>query len=260
MNNTKEDTSLRVLLVEDNPVNQEVAAAMLRKRGHEVHIVVNGRLALDALSDQAFDVVLMDVQMPEMDGLAATREIRKNPKHVDLPIIGLTAHADRAQCLEAGMNDHVGKPFKPETLYQAVERVSKAAPSAETGAGGSEEEESPPVDLEGFRQNLREAGVEEAIDSIIGVFVNDAPSRMESLEAAVAGGDASEIDQAAHAFKSAALTVHAHRLGQTLKELEFAGKDGNVELATDLIDRARADYQAALSHIKTEMPELGGDS
>src|SRR6267378_1911417 len=107
--------SLRVLLAEDNPVNQQVAVAMLVKRGHEVHVSNNGREAVDAVAERAYDVVLMDIQMPEMDGFEATKAIRALPKGKDLPIIGLTAHAlsgERERCLSHGMTDYLAKPFK----------------------------------------------------------------------------------------------------------------------------------------------------
>src|SRR5205085_7759761 len=97
--------SLRVLLAEDNPVNQQVAVAMLVKRGHEVHVTSNGREAVDAVRERDYDVVLMDIQMPEMDGFEATHAIRALPQGKDLPIIGLTAHplsGERARCLSHG--------------------------------------------------------------------------------------------------------------------------------------------------------------
>src|SRR5213594_2066313 len=116
--------SLRVLLAEDNPVNQQVAVAMLVKRGHEVHVSSNGREAVDAVRQRDYDVVLMDIQMPDMDGFEATQAIRALPKGRDLPIIGLTAHAlsgERERCLSRGMSDYLAKPFKGHELFALVE-------------------------------------------------------------------------------------------------------------------------------------------
>src|SRR5213596_586836 len=147
--------TLRVLLVEDNPVNQQVAVAMLVKRGHAVHVSSNGREALEAVQERDYDVVLMDIQMPEMDGFEATHAIRALPKGKDLPIVGLTAHAlsgERERCLSHGMTDYLAKAFKAHELFALVEGTAepkRPAPQPLTAA--------PPVDLEGFRATLREA-------------------------------------------------------------------------------------------------------
>ncbi|PYP10003.1 MAG: hybrid sensor histidine kinase/response regulator, partial [Gemmatimonadetes bacterium] len=140
--------SLRVLLAEDNPVNQQVAVAMLVKRGHEVHVASNGREALHAVEERDYDVVLMDIQMPEMDGFEATHAIRALPKGKDLQIIGLTAHAlsgERERCLSHGMTDYLAKPFKAHELFALVEGSGdrRTPPAAPLPAA------APPVDLEG---------------------------------------------------------------------------------------------------------------
>ncbi len=123
---------LRILLAEDNRVNQVLTVRLLEKRGHEVAVVGNGVEALEALDRHAFDLVLMDVQMPEMDGLQATAAIRrgelKSGKHI--PIVAMTAHAmagDKERCLEAGMDDYITKPILPEQLGDVLERFSLAA-------------------------------------------------------------------------------------------------------------------------------------
>ena len=122
----------RILLAEDNRVNQKVALALLAKRGHSVVVVENGRLAVERSAAETFDVILMDVQMPEMDGWAAARCIRERERTtgVRVPIIGLTAHAiedARVQCLEAGMDDVIVKPFEPGPLYAAILAATSAA-------------------------------------------------------------------------------------------------------------------------------------
>jgi CheY-like chemotaxis protein len=121
--------ALRVLLAEDNAVNQRVAVAMLSKRGHSVHVVDNGRQACDAVFAEAFDLVLMDVQMPEMNGFEATAAIRaREAGGGRLPIVAMTAHAmagDRERCLAAGMDGYVTKPVHRETLLAEVERLAR---------------------------------------------------------------------------------------------------------------------------------------
>jgi CheY-like chemotaxis protein len=119
---------LRVLLAEDNPVNQKLAVRLLEKQGHAVVVAGTGREALAALEGGSFDVVLMDVQMPEMDGLETTAAIRAREQQgaPHVPIIGLTAHAmkgDRERCIEAGMDDYVSKPIQPQDLYATIARL-----------------------------------------------------------------------------------------------------------------------------------------
>jgi CheY-like chemotaxis protein len=124
----------RILLAEDNPVNQKVAARMMEKRGYLVTVVANGREAIEAHERQRFDLILMDVQMPELDGLEATRRIREREQTTGehVPILALTAHAmlsDRERCLAAGMDEYLSKPFQSEDLAQAVDSLRMGAVS-----------------------------------------------------------------------------------------------------------------------------------
>jgi CheY-like chemotaxis protein len=247
--------SLRILVAEDNPVNQQVARRMLEKRGHTVEIVGNGREAVTAVEHGEYDVVLMDIQMPEMDGITATHEIRRNATHASLPIIAMTAHAlqeERQHFLAEGMNDHIPKPFKPHELFSCVEGwggggsgTAEAPAPAEVVPDGS-----PPVDLESFRRTMREAGVEEAVDGMLDVFLGDAPGRMEAVSAAVASGDAEQTRLAAHAFKSAAGTVEARRLFELLKQLETAGRDRRNDEAEQLHELVAAEYSAVHAYLE----------
>src|SRR5437899_10267882 len=150
--------ALRILLAEDNLVNQQVATAMLLKRGHQVDVVSNGREAVDAVAAEGYDVILMDIQMPEMDGFEATEKIRALPQGRTLPIIALTAHAlsgERERCLERGMSGYLAKPFKAHDLFAAVE--GRGAQPADTAAAPI-----PAVDLAAFRRTMEEAGAAEA--------------------------------------------------------------------------------------------------
>jgi two-component system, sensor histidine kinase and response regulator len=126
-------TVLRVLLAEDNPVNQRVASRLLEKRGHRVHVVANGREALDELDKETFDLVFMDVQMPEMDGFEATAAIRgrEHGSKVRLPVIALTAHAmngDRERCMAAGMDGYLSKPIRAQELDEVLEKYLSRHP------------------------------------------------------------------------------------------------------------------------------------
>jgi PAS domain S-box-containing protein len=244
---------MNVLLVEDNPVNQQVATAMLRKRGHYVTIAENGRLAVDAVRAGKFDLVLMDIQMPVLDGIGATKEIRADARFHDLPIIALTAHAlhqERDHFFEAGMNGFVPKPFKPHELFAAVEGwgaadaalVAAAPPAAGNGV---------PVDVEGFRRSMREAGIEDVVPEMLQVFMDDAPMRMQALTEAVEAGEPGAIREAAHAYKSAARTILAKGLSALLQEVEDAGRGGDSATARMLIDGLRDESDAVLAFLAT---------
>src|SRR6266511_1126705 len=224
--------TLRVLLAEDNPVNQQVAVAMLVKRGHEVHVSSNGREALQAVQERDYDAVLMDIQMPEMDGFEATHAIRALPKGRDLPIIGLTAHAlsgERERCLSHGMTDYLAKPFKAHELFALVEGT--AEPKA--AATPSPEPAAPPVDLEGFRATLREAGAEQALYSIVDTYVRQAPDRLAALAAAAATGSGPEMAKAAHVFRGSSATIGARGLAELLERVETSARAGDIQAAQD---------------------------
>jgi PAS domain S-box-containing protein len=232
---------LRVLLAEDNPVNQQVAAAMLLKRGHTVDVVSNGREAVAAVRDAAvpYDVILMDVQMPEMDGFQATAAIRALPAGGDLPIVALTAHAlsgERERCLARGMTGYLAKPFKPHELYGAVEGRDGggAVAAAPGGAGPTVATADDAVDVEGFRRSMREAGAEAAVDTILRTFAEHADARFAAIVKAVAATDVPGTGAAAHAFRSAAATIGAHRLATQLADLEAEARAGRPAEAAAL--------------------------
>jgi PAS domain S-box-containing protein len=239
--------ALRILLAEDNPVNQQVATAMLLKRGHQVDVVSNGREAVDAVAQEGYDVVLMDIQMPGMDGFEATEKIRALPQGRTLPIIALTAHAlsgERERCLERGMSGYLAKPFKAHDLFAAVE--GRGAQPADTAAAPS-----PAVDLAAFRRTMEEAGAAEAVDGILETFVATLPRRLEALVTAARGTEAEPLQRAAHAFKSAAGTIGAGHLAALLEDMERAARDGDVAGARDKLEHVRGEAQAALDYLRT---------
>ncbi|MEJ2239060.1 MAG: response regulator [Gemmatimonadales bacterium] len=245
---------LSILLAEDNPVNQQVAATMLRKRGHSVEIVPDGRQAVREVTRNTYDVVLMDVQMPELDGVAATEEIRRLGR--DLPIIAMTAHAmagDRERCLDAGMTGYLSKPFKPHELFAAVEGWSL---SVDRLTAEGKTPRVPPVDIEGFRSSMREAGVEEAVESMIETFLQDAPRRMDELERAVAAGDADRVQKAAHPFKSAAGMIGAQVLAGLLKRIESMGRSGEIAGADELLELILSEYRAVLDYLRASIEDM----
>jgi CheY-like chemotaxis protein len=250
-----------VLLAEDNKTNQLIALALLTKRGHDVDVVETGGEALEKVKSKHYDVVLMDIQMPEMDGLEATREIRKLEQFEKLPIVALTAHAlaeEREQCEAAGMNHFVTKPFKPFELHDAVERwVRQPEPLASTGGVSeqSEHEDAPeavPVDLEAFRSAMAEAGVEEVVPVTVSTYLDEAPGRFKAISDAVRAGDGQALDRAAHALRSASGALHAGSLASLLRQLEDAGREGAMARAQDLFSAVQQEYERVMEYLNRE--------
>ena len=202
---------MQILLAEDNPVNQMTATTMFEKLGHAVAVANNGRQAIDKLNEQAFDVVFMDVQMPEMDGVTATGEIRKQEqatgKHI--PIVAMTAHAmkgDKEKCLEAGMDDYVSKPIRRKDLAEVIARIVERFLTPAAAAG--EPAAAAALDAnEGSQMILDEAALLEECDNdksllsrMVEIFDRDARDRLPRLREAVRSGDAVAVKEEAHAL------------------------------------------------------------
>jgi PAS domain S-box-containing protein len=243
---------LRILLAEDNPVNQEVAASMLRKRGHQVDVVGDGRAAVLAAARTSYDVVLMDIQMPELDGFEATQAIRGTSAGRELPIIALTAHAlsgERERCLSRGMTGYLTKPFKAHDLFAVVEgRSDDGGPHPPLPAPAPMA--APPVDVEAFRQDMRAAGAEAAVDAILDTYLATADERITAVRRALASGSAPDVDRAAHAFKSASATIGARDLAGILQQLEDAARSGDLDGARALAARFESASDAAVGYLR----------
>ncbi|WP_435011339.1 PAS domain-containing protein [Tundrisphaera lichenicola] len=218
---------LFVLLAEDNDVNRRVATGMVERLGGRIEAVRNGREAVEAHDHGRHDLILMDVQMPEMDGLAATRAIREAEKAtgVRIPIVALTAHAmqgDRERCLIAGMDDYLTKPLRPAPLLEAL---------IAWGIGGKAPRDrdvvEPPTDLRSFRlESLREScgNDPEIIRDVLGLILEETPERLDRLDAAIATGDRPRIVWEAHSLKGGFLTIGAEALASACQELLALGE------------------------------------
>jgi two-component system sensor histidine kinase/response regulator len=222
---------LRVLLAEDNVVNQRVATGLLTKHGYEVVVASNGREALAALDQGPFDVVLMDVQMPEMGGFETTAVIRARERGTDahLRIIAMTAHAmsgDRERCLEAGMDDYVSKPIDADRLFAALQQET-AAPAARPRRSASAA--APIFDRESLMSRLDND--EQLFADIVKAFVADCPARLAAIRAAIDRQDPAAIRSAAHALKGAAGTMSATSLFEASRALERMGAEGRLDAA-----------------------------
>jgi CheY-like chemotaxis protein/HPt (histidine-containing phosphotransfer) domain-containing protein len=221
---------------------------MLCSRGHEVDTVEDGEAAVQATRHGDYDVVLMDVRMPVLDGLAATAEIRRNPSTAKLHVVAVTAHAQRDECLAAGMSGFVAKPFRPEELFRAVEQVGTEK-TPETGEAG-QLYQAPPVDIEQLREALAGGGVEGLLGSLLRSFLREAPAKMQAVEEAVISGDHARVDTAAHSLKSSAATLRARRLADILHQVECAGKAEDAAEARRLLSEVRAEYASVLEFVE----------
>jgi signal transduction histidine kinase/DNA-binding response OmpR family regulator len=234
-----------VLLAEDNPVNQRVAVGLLSKRGHHVTVVVNGREAIEAIERTRFDIVLMDVQMPEMGGLEATAVIRDRERHKGghIRVIAMTAHAmkgDRERCFAAGMDGYLSKPVDPKALFAVVE--SGESVSGPTAAGSVSYAAT--FDLEELR---RRTGDDDALTGeVIRLFMEDCPLRMDAIRAALAKRRAEDLRTSAHALKGAASYVSAKHVVEAAAELERMGQDGRLEDAASTFARLEREISRLL--------------
>lgn len=232
----------RILLVEDNPVNQKVAVELLGRRSHRVEVVHNGQEAVDAVARQSFDLVLMDVHMPVMDGLTATRIIREREhdsgRH--LPIIALTAGAtveDRENSLAVGMNGFVTKPFRAEELYEVVEGVAAQALGelCIDRASGSVQTVDPEVclDWQGALRNLE--GDEDFLLELSEMFLVQCPELLTAVEEAVSQEVGDDLRRAAHSLKGSSQVIGGKATAAAALRLENLGRDDNfVEAAPAL--------------------------
>jgi signal transduction histidine kinase/CheY-like chemotaxis protein len=250
---------LRILLTEDGLVNQRVAVTLLQHHGHHVVIANNGREALDTLERERFDLVLMDVQMPEMDGFEATAAIREQEKGTGahLPIVAMTAHAmkgDRERCLQAGMDEYISKPIRANELYRVVAMMAPPVPGAAEPPRAEQAravEPTPgdaPLDWSGALERV--GGSEDLLREIAGVFVGEGPKLMAQIRAALEKGDAVELRRAAHTLKgSAALFVAAPTVEAALR-LEKLAENGDLDRAAEAVASLAAETDrlvAALS-------------
>jgi len=221
----------RVLLVEDNIVNQKVAVGLLAKRGHAVAVAGDGRQALDALARDLFDVVLMDVQMPVMGGLDATRAIRERERATGahVRIVAMTAHAlngDRERCLAAGMDGYLSKPIEPEMLYAVVEEALE--PPAPAAAPARRFDEAI-IDEAALRHRV--ADDEALLALVVRMFLDDCPARLAAIKAAVDRRDADAVRTTAHALKGAAGNLGAVGLFEAASTLERLGAESRMDAA-----------------------------
>ena len=243
---------LRILVVEDNAVNQQLALLLLQKVGYRADVAANGVEALEALERQPYDVVLMDVEMPEMDGLEATRQIRRRTPVEPRPrIIAVTAKAlqgERERCLRAGMDDYLTKPIRLPELVEALGRDE----------GSTEVPVAPAVDpdvLGRFVASLGARGAESAV-SLIDTFLDHAAAQLASLRQAVQLHEAEDARREAHTLKSNAAVFGATALEAMCRELERAAEADALDRGADLVPRITSELERVTRELERIREEL----
>ncbi len=274
---TRKDAGLeydaRVLLVEDNPVNQELGVSMLEDLGCRVDVAWNGLEALEEVTKTRFDLVLMDCQMPRMDGYEATERIRNQEETAKepgtrLPIIALTAHAmegDRDKCLAAGMDDYLSKPFSQEQLAEVLGQWLTKVPARREGflevdnhdgrgSSGAEKEE-PWLDSKALDtiRALQRKGKPDLLSRVVRIYLEDSLRLLETLRQAVSQRDAEMVKRHAHTLKSSSANVGAVRLSTLCKDLEKMDLEGASEKGSHILSKIETEYAGVRSALSREM-------
>jgi PAS domain S-box-containing protein len=253
--NSHAEGNLQILVAEDNEINQLVARRIFEKLGHKVTVVGNGREALSAVQSGKFDLVAMDVQMPEMDGLETTAAIRnlqeKTVAHI--PIVAMTAHAmkgDRERCFAAGMDGYVSKPIRVQALAKAVSQVMKLPKTGKAAAPIASGEDGI-IDraalLAGFDGNRR------LLQKLINLFLADYPLRLAHIKNALRAGDAEALARAAHALKGAVGNFAAKNAAAAVQLIEGFGRAGDIRAASNALTM----LESELALLRGELKRIG---
>ncbi len=260
-------TPLRILLAEDARANQVLAVGLLKKWGHTVSVAWNGREALEALAREAFDLVLMDVQMPEIDGLTATRMIRQreaeggrwSQSRRPIPVIAMTAHAmkgDRERCLEAGMDAYVSKPIRANELASAIELVvqetSYAQPQpAEDGEPPASGDGNGLFDLQVALESVD--GDRDLLREVATAFIEECPRHQQELRAAWTAGDVKTVGRLGHLIRGACRTFGADTVRQKAQQIEELASTGQLSAPIEIVDDLDAALEALLGELQTTL-------
>ena len=255
----------RILLVEDNELNQEVATELLRDADFVVELAENGQIALDKIRVADYDIVLMDVQMPVMDGVTATREIRKEARFNDLTVVAMTANAtqgDRDHCLAAGMNDHIAKPIEPEDLWKALLKWIKprhvTATEAEMKPQVGQEAEMPSV-IEGLDMATglrRVLGKKPLYLSMLRKFIASQKSATAEIHKALEGNDWNTAERLAHTLKGVSGNIGATGLQELAEKIETAIKERQPRnTVDDRLDEIKKPLGNLIVQLEQQLPE-----
>jgi len=256
----EEQQGRRILLAEDGLVNQHVAIGLLRLKGHDVIVANDGNEAVAALEHQSFDVVLMDVQMPEMDGFEATRIIRERERisQEHTPVIAMTASAmkgDRERCLDAGMDDYISKPIDPDQLYKSIDHY--AGKNGNKPSAGDQPRPSPNEDAMNDVVDWQVAedripGGQSAVFNIARLLVGECPRILQDIRAAITGEDAKRLQRGAHTLKGSADVFGARRVVTTALQLEERGRNNELDRAAETFAHLEKEFESLVKVIEAK--------
>jgi CheY-like chemotaxis protein/HPt (histidine-containing phosphotransfer) domain-containing protein len=286
--------SLNILMAEDNLINQTFATKLLETRGHRVTLASNGVAAVAAFKSGDFDLILMDIQMPKMDGFEATREIRKiedgsqekqtptaNPSIINnlsgearraktdrqstierVPIIAMTAHAmtgDREKCIAAGMDDYVSKPIKPEALFSVINKVARTSQSEEAHqqtqpSQGSKTFSPKTFDLSNAMETV--LGSKDLFREIAGMFLENCSDYIARINIGISGNDAGILEREAHSLKGAIGNFSAREAYEAADRLEKLGKEGEMSAAAEELPNLESALNEFASEMKIVLQEM----
>jgi two-component system, sensor histidine kinase and response regulator len=237
---------IRILLAEDNIINQKVALRHLERIGYRADVATNGKEVLEALERIPYDLIFMDVQMPEMDGFEATAAIRRKEREKGghIPIIAMTAHAmkgDRERCLEAGMDDYLSKPIQPQGLIDAIARWLDNEALGKSKVSSLDPAEPKKV-YDHERVMQRVDGDKAFFAEILGMFLEDAPIKIEKIREHLKEGDLAGLELQAHSLKGAASYFGAGVLEKVAFEIELAARDRELDRARTLSESIQQEF------------------
>jgi PAS domain S-box-containing protein len=244
----------RILVAEDNPVNRKVVLYMLQRLGLQADIAANGREALEALDARRYDLVLLDCQMPEVDGFDTAREIRRREERTGAPrtaIVAMTANAmrgDRERCLAAGMDDYLMKPLKPEDLEATLGRWLESSTPASEESGA----EAPPVDMEHLARVFKEDSA--AMGEILDLYLSTTPALLDRLRAAMGKNDVTAALRAAHEIKGTSAYIAASAAANAARAVEAALRAGEWEQAEKGFEELEAAFIGVMGFIRERRP------
>jgi two-component system, sensor histidine kinase and response regulator len=250
--------SLKILLAEDNAVNQRVAVRLLQGYGHAITVANHGAEAVAAMNRDNYDLVLMDVQMPQMDGFEATRFIRDKEagtgRHT--PIVAMTAHAmkgDRERCLVAGMDEYLSKPIQREELLRILTWVADSSAHQIVPQGTPEQSEppesSPAIDLAAAMDRL--GGDEELFAELVGLFRGEGPRMIQEISEALAARDSAALQRTAHGLKGAAGYLGGTQTVEAAHRLELIGASGELSAAPEAFQRLQEEIERLLAGLSS---------
>ena len=253
----RDKRNMRILLAEDNRVNQRLATHVLEREGHHVQVAGSGREAIAMLEQEDFDLVLMDIQMPDLDGLQATAHIRQMERTSGkrLPIVAMTAQtgdSDRQLCLNAGMDAYVSKPIRVSELMNLIESVVPGGSFMDSKKDQESVVEAQFANLNEALALDRVGGDFELLQEVVGLFLDDYPRAIEKIRSAVAANDASGVEHSAHSLKGSVSTFGAQDVFESALALEKQGRSGNLSGALDGLNK----LEKALQALRPELEAL----